>query len=279
MTDRHFRTPAAGRGPDHRMSMRDLGILADGSSPSSRSTTAISRGGVRLRRPRAAEPVQPQPAAGARDRGGRPEDRPHQPRPATVWWALPSRATAGSSSCHRARQRRGPRRRSRRSVELGVPPVRTADRCGRGTSWPQAEVWMGSAEPCRAGRGRGLSLLVPALVRGDIEAEVVYRGPLTAPIAPATPSPSWSSPCRGTAGNAPAARRRARRRRGGFLTRVRTAARASDQRVTTETAGPDPLLMPRWAVHHLRRHRRSGKSTQVRRLADALRARGRDVWS
>jgi hypothetical protein len=57
----------------------------------------------------------------------------------------------------------------------------------------EAECLDGRRGPGRPVAPEDYSLLVPALVRGDIEAEVVYRGPLVAPVAEGQPWPISSS--------------------------------------------------------------------------------------
>ncbi|MDJ0626890.1 MAG: D-alanyl-D-alanine carboxypeptidase family protein [Rhodobacter sp.] len=52
-----------------------------------------------------------------------------------------------------------------------------------GTVLAQAPVWMGSEEQVGLVVSEDVSLLIPALVQGDISGDVVYRGPLEAPIA------------------------------------------------------------------------------------------------
>ena len=53
----------------------------------------------------------------------------------------------------------------------------------KGAVLAQAPVWMGSEEQVGLAVSEDLSLLIPALVQGEIAADVVYRGPLEAPIA------------------------------------------------------------------------------------------------
>src|SRR5690606_26248135 len=50
-----------------------------------------------------------------------------------------------------------------------------------------AEVWLGSADSVPLVAPQDLSMLVPQEARGRITAEIVYRGPLQAPIAAGTP--------------------------------------------------------------------------------------------
>ena len=52
----------------------------------------------------------------------------------------------------------------------------------KGDVLAQAPVWMGNVERVGLALSRDISLLVPALVQGDIAGEVNYRGPLEAPI-------------------------------------------------------------------------------------------------
>ena len=52
-----------------------------------------------------------------------------------------------------------------------------------GTRMATAEVWMGDAPSVGLTTAEDLSLLVPVLSQGNIDAEVVYLGPIEAPIA------------------------------------------------------------------------------------------------
>jgi len=52
-----------------------------------------------------------------------------------------------------------------------------------GQQFAEARVWMGSEPSVGLVAGRDLQALMPALAIGDIEAEVVYNGPIEAPIA------------------------------------------------------------------------------------------------
>lgn len=93
-----------------------------------------------------------------------------------------------------------------------------------GQAIAQAEVWMGAAPAVDLVAPRDLSVLVPAILQGDIAARVEYDGPLEAPVAagaevarlivdvPGLPQP-FSLPL--VAGSAVA--------EGGVLTRVRAA--------------------------------------------------------
>lgn len=99
-----------------------------------------------------------------------------------------------------------------------------------------AEVWLGSADSVPLVAPQDLSMLVPQEARGRITAEIVYRGPLQAPIAAGTPVaelvvhvPGWEAAPRfplvagtdvaeaGLAGRIGAAARLARDRALGYL--------------------------------------------------------------
>lgn len=99
-----------------------------------------------------------------------------------------------------------------------------------------AEVWLGSADSVPLVAPQDLSMLVPQEARGRITAEIVYRGPLQAPIAAGTPVaelvvhvPGWEAAPRfplvagtdvaeaGFAGRIGAAARLARDRALGYL--------------------------------------------------------------
>jgi D-alanyl-D-alanine carboxypeptidase (penicillin-binding protein 5/6) len=51
------------------------------------------------------------------------------------------------------------------------------------TELAQAPVWMGNEQQIGLVAPNDVSLLIPALMQGDITADIVYRGPLEAPIA------------------------------------------------------------------------------------------------
>ena len=53
----------------------------------------------------------------------------------------------------------------------------------KGTVLAEAPVWMGEAATVGLVPGEDVAMLIPALVRGDIVGDVVYRGPIQAPIA------------------------------------------------------------------------------------------------
>lgn len=55
-----------------------------------------------------------------------------------------------------------------------------------GDRFAEAEVWMGAAPSVGLVLGDDLSLLVPAVSGSEISAEVVYRGPVAAPVAAGT---------------------------------------------------------------------------------------------
>ncbi len=63
-------------------------------------------------------------------------------------------------------------------------PVRFFD---EGETVGAAEVWLGAADTVPLVAPQDLSMLVPHEARGQITAEIVYRGPLQAPIAAGTP--------------------------------------------------------------------------------------------
>ncbi len=53
----------------------------------------------------------------------------------------------------------------------------------KGTVLTEAPVWMGETDTVGLVPGEDVAMLIPALVRGDITGDVVYRGPIRAPIA------------------------------------------------------------------------------------------------
>ena len=56
------------------------------------------------------------------------------------------------------------------------------DIADEGQEFAQADVWMGSTPTVGLVAAEGLSVLLPALSRGEMDAEVVFTGPLEAPI-------------------------------------------------------------------------------------------------
>lgn len=89
----------------------------------------------------------------------------------------------------------------------------------------QAPVWMGSEEQIGLVTAQDVSLLIPALIQGDINGEIVYRGPLEAPITVGQEVAELVIALPDMAETRiPLVSDRAVAR-GGFLPRVRTAAR------------------------------------------------------
>ena len=52
----------------------------------------------------------------------------------------------------------------------------------KGAAIAQAEVWMGSAEQVGLVSDKDVRLLLPTMTPGGIKAEVVYTGPIQAPV-------------------------------------------------------------------------------------------------
>ncbi len=105
-----------------------------------------------------------------------------------------------------------------------------------GQQFAQADVWMGAAPTVGLVAGEDLNVLMPALANGDIEAEVVFTGPLEAPIAKGDPLAELVFTPEGLPEkrlplvadrDVPA---------GGFVSRVMTAAKVL---VTSLIAGPE----------------------------------------
>ena len=57
------------------------------------------------------------------------------------------------------------------------------DVASKGEEFAQANVWMGAAPKVGLVAGDDLSVLMPALASGSLEAEVVFSGPIEAPVA------------------------------------------------------------------------------------------------
>jgi len=117
------------------------------------------------------------------------------------------------------------------------------DLASSGTRIAEAEVWMGAAQSVGLALADDLSLLVPVLDQDGITAKVVYRGPIEAPIAagdeiaelvitldglPETRLPLVAET------DVPA---------GGFSTRVRTAALVLLRKLAPEPEIVDDMLL------------------------------------
>ena len=94
-----------------------------------------------------------------------------------------------------------------------------------GTRLADAPVWMGNLDRVGLIAPRDISLLVPAVVQEDIEAEIVYEGPLEAPFAAGDPLAEMIF----RVGDLPETRvplvAASDVTRGGFLPRIRAASR------------------------------------------------------
>ena len=95
----------------------------------------------------------------------------------------------------------------------------------QGTVLAQAPVWMGDAEQVGLVVAEDISLLIPALVQGDIHADVVYRGPIEAPINEGQQVGELVINIPGMPESRFALVSDRAVTRGGFLPRMRTAAR------------------------------------------------------
>ncbi len=104
-----------------------------------------------------------------------------------------------------------------------------------------ADVWMGARRTVGLAPAEDLTLLMPAIMRGDISGEVVYRGPIEAPIAEGQAIADLVIPMDGMEpARIPLVADRAVER-GGFLPRLRTATSILMSRYLGAEAAPAPF--------------------------------------
>ena len=110
----------------------------------------------------------------------------------------------------------------------------------KGKVLASADVWMGAEETVGLTAPEDYSLLVPALVRGDIPAEIVWNGPLEAPVAAGQHIADLVIRFDGLPDSVLPLVADRDVARGGFRTRVGTAARILMDRYLGSDAVPDP---------------------------------------
>lgn len=118
--------------------------------------------------------------------------------------------------------------------QFAVKPVSKA-----GTEIARADVWMGQSNTVPLVPAEDLTMLVPVLTAGDTKAEVIYSGPITAPIAKGdkiaelviTPPGLPSTVVPLVAGEDVAV--------GGFLTRVGTVAQILAAKINQAPIAPE----------------------------------------
>ncbi|MFD0980991.1 D-alanyl-D-alanine carboxypeptidase family protein [Tropicimonas aquimaris] len=107
----------------------------------------------------------------------------------------------------------------------------------KGTRLATAPVWMGSKQTVGMVVPEDLELLVPAVVRGEIEAEITYETPLRAPIAAGQQIGTLIVDLPDLARQELPLTAETDVARGGFLPRIRTAAYVLFRQVTGQAAG------------------------------------------
>ena len=96
----------------------------------------------------------------------------------------------------------------------------------KGTRIPEAEVWMGQERRVGLVPAEDIRLLLPAIVQGELQAEVVYQGPILAPISAGQKLAELVVEVEGMEPRHLPLVAEADVPQGGFLTRLTTAARA-----------------------------------------------------
>jgi D-alanyl-D-alanine carboxypeptidase (penicillin-binding protein 5/6) len=107
-----------------------------------------------------------------------------------------------------------------------------------GTRLAEAEVWMGAARRVGLVPAKDVRLLLPAVVQGEVSAEVVYQGPVPAPVAAGQELAELVITVEDMEPRRVPLVAEAEVGRGGFLTRLRSAAEA----LFTELAGEAAVL-------------------------------------
>ena len=105
-----------------------------------------------------------------------------------------------------------------------------------GTRIAEAEVWMGDTRRVGLVPQEDLNLLLPAVVREEVSAEVIYDGPISAPIAAGQPIGELVISVDGFEPRRVPLVAETDVARGGFLQRLRTAAEALVQDFAGEAA-------------------------------------------
>ncbi|WP_341366784.1 D-alanyl-D-alanine carboxypeptidase family protein [Yoonia sp. BS5-3] len=113
---------------------------------------------------------------------------------------------------------------SERLVNWAFRQFAQQDIVSQGTRIAQADVWMGQEPAVGLTVAQDLSLLVPVLNQGSIDAEVVYTGPIEAPIAAGDQVGELVVQLEGLPEKRIPLVAESAVARGGFTTRLRTAA-------------------------------------------------------
>ncbi|WP_220089942.1 hypothetical protein, partial [Pseudomonas aeruginosa] len=108
-----------------------------------------------------------------------------------------------------------------------------------GTRISEAEVWMGEQSRVGLALAEDLSLLMPAMSRDDVEAEVVYQGPIEAPIEAGQELAELVIAREGMPATRVPLVAETAVARGGFMPRVKVAAS-----VLFDRFGPEGLTLP-----------------------------------
>ncbi|WP_254050057.1 D-alanyl-D-alanine carboxypeptidase family protein [Limimaricola cinnabarinus] len=108
-----------------------------------------------------------------------------------------------------------------------------------GTRISEAEVWMGEQSRVGLALAEDLSLLMPAMSRDDVEAEVVYQGPIEAPIEAGQELAELVIAREGMPATRVPLVAETAVARGGFMPRVKVAASVLFNRF-----GPEGLTLP-----------------------------------